>query len=112
MLDLDGKQFTLISNTAGDAKAGETIFTFEQNGQVIRATYHGGGVVLGAIIGQIEQEDRLKVLFQQVTAAGKLCGGEGHIEVQKGADGKFRFIDDWRFTINGNGSGQAVWQEL
>ena len=25
---------------------------------------------------------------------------------------KLRFVDDWRFTINGEGSGQAVWQEL
>ena len=112
MLDLNGRRFTLTSNTAGDAKAGETIFTFQQSGRAIRATYHGGGVMLGAIIGQIEQDNRLNVLFQQVTEAGMLCGGEGRIEVQTGSDGKLRFLDDWRFIINGEGHGRAVWQEL
>ena len=112
MQNLNGKQFTLISNTAGNAEAGGTIFTFVQSGRAVRATYEGGGVVLGAIIGQFENEGHLTVLFQQVTSAGKLCGGEGQIEVTTSADGKLRFVDDWRFTINGEGGGQALWQEL
>ena len=94
MLDLDGKKFALISNTAGNASAGETIFTFQQSDQAVRATYEGGGVVLGAIIGQIESENRLNVLFQQVTSDGKLCGGEGRMDVRVSSDGKLQFIDD------------------
>ena len=112
MIDLHGKRFTLISNSAGNANPGETIFVFEQKGKALRATYEGGGVVLGAITGIVEEESSLFVLFQQVTTTGKLCGGEGRIEVGSGPDGKLRFVDDWRFTINGEGSGQAVWQEL
>ena len=106
MINLNGKRFTLISNTAGNADAGKTIFMFVQNGRAIRATYEGGGVVLGAIIGHIAQDDHLIVLFQQVTNAGKLCGGEGEIEVTSGADGKLRFVDDWRFTITAKVAGE------
>lgn len=112
MLDLNGKRFTLISNTAGDAKPGETIFTFAQNGRAVRANYDGGGVLLGTIVGQIEDDGSIYVLFQQVTSTDKLCGGEGRIKVETAANGKLRFVDDWRFTINGEASGQAIWQEL
>jgi len=112
MINLNGKRFTLVSNSAGDAAPGQTIFTFEQNGRAVRATYEGGGVQLGALIGQIEQDDALTVLFQQVTSAGKLCGGEGRMEIESCADGKLRFVDFWRFTTNGEGGGRAVWQEL
>ena len=112
MINLNSKRFTLVSNSAGDAEPGQTIFTFEQTGRAVRATYEGGGVQLGALIGQIEQDDTLTVLFQQVTSAGKLCGGEGRMEVESSVDGKIRFVDLWKYTINGEGGGRAVWQEL
>lgn len=112
MIDLNGRRFTLVSNSAGNAVPGETIFTFEQSGRAVRASYSGGGVRLGAIIGQFEEDGSLNVLFQQVTSAGILCGGEGAIEVEAGSAGKLRFVDNWRFTTNGEGGGQAVWEEL
>jgi hypothetical protein len=112
MIDLDGKRFTLISNSAGDAQPGQTVFTFQQNGPAIRATYEGGGVRLGAMVGRFADDGVLDVLFQQVTSAGKLCGGEGRLRLETAADGKLRFVDDWRFTTHAEGGGQAIWQEL
>jgi hypothetical protein len=112
LINLDGKRFTLVSNSAGNAVPGETIFTFEHAELAVRAVYSGGGVKLGAIIGQFDEHDSLVVLFQQVTSTGKLCGGEGSIKIETRPDGKLRFIDDWRFTTNGEGGGQAVWEEL
>jgi hypothetical protein len=112
VIDLSGKRFTLASNTAGNAVPGETIFTFEQREGAVRANYSGGGVRLGSITGQFAEDGSLNVLFQQVTSAGKLCGGEGRIEIETDANGKLRFIDDWQFTMNGEGGGRAVWEEL
>lgn len=112
VVDLNGKRFTLVSNSAGNAVPGETIFIFEQSGNAVRASYSGGGVRLGAITGQFAEDGSLEVLFQQVTADGKLCGGEGKIDIERVTNGKLRFIDDWRFTTNGEGGGRAIWEEL
>lgn len=69
--------------------------------------------------GKARQRGRFRVYCHQEIAprdaakdAGKLCGGEGRIEVKTGIVGKLRLIDDWRFIINSEGGGQALCQEL
>jgi hypothetical protein len=110
--NLDKRHFTLISNTAGHAKPGETVFVFEQQEFAVRASYSGGDVLLGSIIGRFTSEDDVHVLFQQVTIDGRLNGGEGKMKLERREDGKLCFIDDWRFLIYGEGQGQAIWQEI
>lgn len=112
MINLDGRKFTLVSNTAGNAKPGETIFYFQQSDEAVRATYSGGDVTLGAIVGKHFGNDQLEVLFQQVTTNGKIEGGKGDIKIEKLANGKVRFLDEWSYLINGVGSGSAVWEEV
>ena len=111
-INLHGRRFTLKTNTAGNARPGETTFEFEQDEAAIRASYSGGGVVLGSIVGRHLEDDRLEVLFEQVTTEGKLTGGRGSIQIERTECGKLRFIDDWEFLINGEGGGRAVWVEL
>lgn len=110
--DLNGRRFTLRSNSSGNARVGETVFELEQDGSWVRIRYEGGGVALGSMIGKFIGPARLSVLFVQLTTEGELVGGEGDIAIEREADGGLRFIDDWRFGLNREGTGRAVWIEL
>lgn len=111
-LNLDGKRFTIVSNSAGDAKPGETLFQFEQSGNAVRATYSGGGVALGSMVGTISAEGLVEVLFCQVSSNGELKGGQGRMKAEIKEDGKLGFVDDWSFLINATGTGRAIWSEI
>ena len=111
MLDLHRKRFSLISNSAGEARPGETFFDVEQNAEAIRIAYSGGGVRLGAMIGTVVAEDLVAVHFQHIAKAGDYATGEAELAVSRISGGKLRIDDNWRFVSGAQGSGQAVWHE-
>jgi hypothetical protein len=105
-----GRHLVITSNTAGDAVAGETLFHFHQEGDVVWATYEGGNITLGHLLGRVDGEGRLDLRFQQITTAGELKTGRGVAIPEALPDGRLMLRDSWRFT-SGVG-GVAVFEEV
>ncbi|MGJ7913411.1 hypothetical protein [Neobacillus sp. LXY-1] len=53
----------------------ETAFYFKQYGKIVRATYNGGNILYGELIGLVNDEDIQHVTFNHVTNNLQLTGG-------------------------------------
>lgn len=109
-ISLDGRTFVGVANDdAGDVGT-DTVFHFEQTGDRIYASYSGGEVVDGHLVGTFDGE-RWDIRYAQITEDGETATGRsvGVIEVLD--DGRLRVEDEWEWESK-PGAGESVLEEV
>ncbi|WP_114575790.1 hypothetical protein [Saliphagus sp. LR7] len=109
-VSLDGRTLVGVENDAAGDVGPDTVFEFEQDGNRLSATYSGGSVVEGHLLGTIE-EDRWDVRYVQVTADGETATGHSVGVVSRLEDGRVRVEDEWEWESK-SGSGTSVHEEI
>ncbi|WP_300553590.1 hypothetical protein [Maricaulis sp.] len=89
--DLDGHIMHAPITGANGVVNSETIFRFCQEGDVVRASYAGGKVRFGELIGRLEG-DALEFRYCQIDTEGRLDGGVSKCSIETRADGALRII--------------------
>lgn len=102
-MNLNNKKFILIENKNG-LSSHETVFHYYQKGNVITATYKGGAIKEGFIVGKQTQDSKVELLFQCLTEEGALKVGESKGVISENQDGKFKLKFEWKW-LNGDLSG-------
>ena len=69
-VDLNGIQMTTAKSDLGGAVTAETVFHFEQAGNVVSARYRGGPIVDGYLIGHLDGY-ALQFRYVQADRAGR-----------------------------------------
>jgi len=69
-----GKLFRLVESSETGQVSSDTIFKYEQNGEMVTATYSGGGVRFGQIIGRVDVEGVLDMRYQRWTCGHRAKG--------------------------------------
>lgn len=111
-IDLQGKRLRLTTNSsAGVARAGETIFLFEQRGDVFWGTYHGGHIARGVLVGRHTGAEAV-FWFQQLSEDGSYRAGVATSVIETAPDGRVLMRDRWRYTEGAVGEGDAVLVEI
>ena len=81
----------------------DTIFRFSQNDSVITASYSGGKIVTGYLIGKII-ESNLHFRFIQIDLANNIDSGQSVCEIKKTDDGRIQLVEHFEWdSINGKG---------
>lgn len=104
-INLDGRIFTGENNYEKGDLNKETKFQYFQEGSTIWATYQGGGVVYGTIIGTKRSSGKLDLMWQHVTIQGELHSGTCVSIPEKMEDGRIRLIEQWHYTVGRSGGG-------
>lgn len=102
-MNLDNKKFVTSENKSGLSSA-ETIFHYSQNGTTITATYKGGSILEGLIIGKQIQHSKIELLYQCLTTEGELKAGKSKGTISETKNGKLKLEMDWNW-LNGDLSG-------
>ena len=109
-LSLDGRTLAGVSNAdAGDVDT-ETRFEFRQEGDRISATYAGGDVVDGYLVGSIDGST-WDIRYVQLTTSGETATGHSVGEITELEDGRVRVEDEWEWESK-PGSGASVLEEV
>lgn len=111
-IDYDGRRFRSVENSASGEVGPETVFSYGQEGDIVRATYAGGGVRSGALIATADAEGRLDARYQHVNAAGELMTGECRTTPEVLPDGRLRLHEEWRWTSGDRSSGRSIVEEI
>ena len=107
---LDGRRFGAAVNPDGDVGA-ETVFAYaETSDGVVSATYAGGAVRSGWLIGTREG-DRLDFRYVHLTTGGETASGHCVSEIRVLDDGRLRLEETWAWESRA-GSGTSVVDEL
>lgn len=109
-ISLDGRTLVGIANDEHGEVSEDTRFHFEQDGDRIRASYSGGGIVEGYLVGTLV-EGQWDVRYVQINEAGETATGHSIGDVTVQADGRVRVEDAWEWESK-TGTGESVLEEV
>lgn len=109
--NFNNKTFTLLQNSPNGNVSNETVFKYQQNGDLVTAEYVGGTIKYGKIIA-ILQGDILEMLYQCVTTDNQLKAGKAIAKIILTAEGKLKLSLNWEWLQAGNEKGQSEYIEV
>lgn len=104
--------FRSVDESPSGDVSGDTRFHYRQQGQVVWATYEGGGVRFGTLTALVLADDRLDMRYAQVSTAGEVKTGRCLSTPEVLPDGRVRLHEQWQWTEGGRGAGQSVVEEV
>ncbi|MFP8954504.1 hypothetical protein ACLI4Z_16270 [Natrialbaceae archaeon A-arb3/5] len=107
---LDGRTLAGVSNSDGGDVGSDTVFQFEQDGDRLYASYAGGDVVDGHLVGTIDG-DQWDVRYVQLTSDGETATGHSVGTIERLEDGRIRVEDEWEWESK-SGTGESVHEEV
>lgn len=103
-MHLNNKQFVTAYNKNG-LSSNETIFFYLEKENIITATYKGGSIIQGSILGKrIDKSNKISLIYQCITTDGELKAGESKGTITQDKNGKIVLDFDWNW-LNGDLSG-------
>ena len=111
-VEYGGRRFRSVENSASGEVGPETVFEYRQDGDVVSATYEGGGVRSGVLVATADGEGNLDARYAHVNASGELMTGECRTTPEVLPDGRLRLHEEWRWTSGDGSSGRSVVEEI
>ena len=100
-----------VIETAGNGIVNDlTIFTFSQTDNFISATYSGGQILKGYLVGTLNQ-NKLSFSYCQLQTNGKMDNGQSECDVLI-ENGKIRLVEHFTWASRNGETGTNIFQEL
>lgn len=111
-LNYHNKRFRSVSNSEGGDVGGDTIFHYQQEGDIVSATYEGGDVRLGTLIAKVDDEGKLDMRYQHINKEGELMTGKCISIPEILSDGRIGLKEKWQWTCGDFSEGESVLEEI
>ena len=110
-MNYNNKVFKPISNTDNGETSNETIFHYKQLGNIVTATYSGGKIIQGHLIGLIDSFGNIEMRYHQVNEKNELMTGICKSTPEILANGKIRLHEAWEWTSGDKSTGTSIIEE-
>nr|WP_294858179.1 n-acetylglutamate synthase [uncultured Fluviicola sp.] len=111
-MNYHNKKFRLVSNTENAETSKETLFLYQQTGNVLTCSYSGGQIVSGQLIGLVDSEGNIDMRYHQVNRKGELMTGICQSKPEILSDGKIRLHETWQWTSGDCSKGNSILEEI
>ncbi len=108
----DGKRFRSVANTPNGEVDAQTVFHYRQRGDVIWATYSGGGIAFGTFTGRVLSDAVLEFNYAHVNVVGKPMTGHCISTPETLSDGRIRLREVWQWTSGDRSKGESTVEEI
>ena len=109
-ISLEGRTMHASKTAPGGVVNADTIFRFQQTGDMVTAEYAGGGIRRGSLVGLLSNGE-LHFRYAQLQDDGRLDGGESHCEVEIDESGRVSIVEHYEWGSR-SGAGTNVISEL
>ena len=106
------KRFRAVSNSPNGETSKETIFEYQQQGNILTAEYTGGSIIKGHLIGLVDSAGNIDMRYHQVNQQGELMTGICHSQPEAMENGKIRLHETWQWTSGDQSKGTSVVEEM
>jgi len=116
------RRFRPAKTTENGEVNADTVFHYRQEGAVLWATYEGGGVRHGHMIGTVAANGDLAFRYHHLSAAdhhaadnaagGEPVSGMCHSRLEVLPDGRYRLFEQWQWTSGDLSAGTSVLEEI
>lgn len=111
-IDLNNRVFVPIENSEGGAVDARTEFHFHQDGHTFHATYAGGDIIRGHIIGQVTGPDTGHMLYHCLMKNHDLKAGRADALFTIAKDGRLGMALTWAWVSGAEGAGTSQYVEI
>lgn len=111
-IDYDRRRFTSVANSANGEVSGATTFDYRQRGDIVWATYEGGGIAFGTLVATVVEDGALDMRYSHVNDAGDLRTGICRTTPELLPDGRLRLHEHWRWTSGDRSEGTSTLEEV
>lgn len=112
MINLDGKRFRSVETTENGDVDGDTVFTYRQQDGLISASYAGGFIIEGHLMGTILPDGRLSFVYHHVDLDHRISAGECISTPETLADGRVRLVESWQWFTGDCSQGDSIIEEI
>ncbi|WP_460219454.1 n-acetylglutamate synthase [Psychroserpens sp. MEBiC05023] len=109
-INFNHKTFSLIDNSENGKVSSDTVFEYQQNGNLVTANYHGGSVIYGKIIA-LHKGTYLDMRYQCLTTDYELKAGKAIAKISELENGKVKLSLNWEWLDSDNQSGTSEYIE-
>ena len=111
MINYNERTFVSTENTVNGEVSSQTVFEYKQTDHIISATYHGGEIVQGMLIGLIKEDGCLQFRYNHVNRRNEIRGGECVSTPEILPDGRIRLHEQWKWLDAENTEGSSIIEE-
>ena len=104
--------FRPITNTANGETSNETIFKYQQSGNVLISEYSGGKIKHGHLIGLVDANGNIDMRYHQVNDKGEMMTGICISKPEILENGKIRLHEEWKWTSGDFTEGKSIIEEI
>lgn len=108
VMSYEGKQFVPKYNTANGEVDAQTIFSYHQEGELIWASYQGGEIVKGFLVGTAASDHSLDFHYQHLNDQHQLHIGNCHSVPKQLADGRLELHEEWQWLNEDQSKGSSI----
>jgi hypothetical protein len=112
MINYHNKRFRPVQNTDNGETSSETIFHYQQEGNILTSGYAGGRIVRGHLIGLVDEAGNIDMRYHQVNDRGELMTGRCQSRPEVLPNGKIRLHESWQWTSGDGSAGESILEEL
>ncbi len=112
MINYNNRKFRPLSNSENGETSAETIFHYQQEGNVLTSTYSGGQIQQGHLIGLVDENGVIDMRYHQVNTKGELMTGFCKSTPEILADGRILLHESWQWTSGDCSEGSSVLEEI
>ncbi len=112
MINYNGRIFVSVENTVNGEVSSQTIFQYKQINHIIQATYRGGDIVQGMLIGTGKEDGCLQFRYNHVNLRNEIRGGECISTPEILPDGRIRLYERWKWLDAENTEGSSIIEEI
>ncbi|WP_172655705.1 n-acetylglutamate synthase [Rossellomorea aquimaris] len=112
MINYDGRMFVSTENTTNGEVSSKTVFEYKQEGNILSATYSGGEIMKGTLIGIVNEDGSLTFRYNHVNVHSEIRGGQCTSVPEFLSDGRIRLHESWKWMDRDQSEGESIVEEV
>ncbi len=112
MINYHNKKFRPIQNTKNGETSSETVFHYQQQGNLLTSEYAGGKIKKGHLIGLVSENGHIEMRYHQINTNDELMTGICHSIPEILPNGKIKLHETWQWTSGDNSKGESIIEEI
>lgn len=107
-----GRLFKPVKTEGTPETSSETVFKYEQKGNLVTATYSGGDIEFGQLMALVQPDYSLDMRYHHWNKDGLLMTGVCHSVPQVLETGRLRLHERWQWTCRDQSHGTSILEEI
>jgi len=111
-MNYHNKKFRPIQHSENGEVTKETVFEYQQEGEILTSFYSGGPIKKGHLMGIVDENGTIEMRYHQVNSKGELMTGRCFSKPEVMANGKIRLHETWEWTSGDKSKGRSILEEI